>query len=93
MKLSKERVAVLAASLVDKLIAGGMIEPVGERKALAVSLDRVMLDELSAEDRINAEAKALMHKYDAEIAKGRMDEHQVFLMIKKQLVKDKGVIL
>lgn len=93
MKLSKERVAALAALLVDKLAAGGMIEPVGERKALAVSLDRVITDELSVEARINVEAKELMRKYEAEIARGHMDEHQVFLMIKKQLVKEKGAIL
>jgi hypothetical protein len=93
VKFSKERVAVLAPSLVDKLIAGGMIEPVGNRKALAASLERVITDELSVEDRINVEAKELMRKYEAEIAQGHMDEHQVFLMIKKQLVKEKGVIL
>ena len=93
MKLSKERVTVLAVSLVDKVIAGGMVEPAGGRKALAVSLERVITDELSVEDRINAAAKELMRKYEAEIAKGHMDEHQVFLMIKKQLVKEKGAIL
>lgn len=93
MKFSKERVAVLAPSLVDKLIAGGMIEPVGDRKALAASLERIITDELSVEDRINAEAKELMRKYEAQIAQGHMDEHQVFLMIKKQLVKEKGAIL
>ena len=57
MKLSKERVAALSALLVDKLTADGMIEPVGERKALVASLERVVTDELSVEDRINAQAK------------------------------------
>jgi len=93
VKLSRERVAALASVLAETLTAGGLIEPVGERKALAGSLERVITDELSVEDRINAEAKELMRKYEADIAKGRLDEHQVFLMIKKQLVKDKGAIL
>ena len=93
MKLSKERVAALSASLVDKLIAGGMIEPVGERKVLVASLERVVTDELSVEDRINAQAKELMRKYEAEIARGHLDEQDLFKMIKKQLVKEKGVIL
>ena len=93
MKLSKERVAALSASLVDKLIAGGMIEPVGERKALVASLERVVTDELGVEDRINAQAKELMRKYEAEIARGHLDEQDLFKMIKKQLVKEKGVIL
>jgi hypothetical protein len=93
MKLSKERVAGLAVLLVEKLTANGMVEPVGERKALTASLERVIIDELSVEERINAEAKTLMRKYEAEIARGQMNEQQLFKMIKKQLVKDKGVIL
>ena len=93
MKLSRERVAVLAATLADKLIAGGMIAPAGERRALTASLERVITDELSVEDRINAEAKELMRKYEAEIARGHMDEQDLFEMIKKQLVKEKGVVL
>jgi len=93
VKLSKERVAALSALLVDKLTADGMIEPVGERKALVASLERVVTDELSVEDRINAQAKELMRKYEAEIARGHLDEQDLFKMIKKQLVKDKDAIL
>jgi len=93
VKLSRERVAVLAAALADKLVAGGMIEPAGERRALVASLERVIADELSVEDRINAEAKELMRKYEAEIARGHMDEQDLFKMIKKQLVKEKGAVL
>ena len=93
MKFSKERVSGLAALLVEKLIVGGMIEPAGERKALTASLERVMTDELSVEDKINVEAKELMRKYQAEIDRGQMNEQQLFQLIKKQLVKDKKVIL
>ena len=70
-----------------------MIEPVLERRALATSLEHIMTDELMVEDRINLEAKELMRKYDAEIAKGQLNEHQLFQMIKKQLLKKKDVIL
>ncbi len=93
MKLSAERVAALAGQLVEKLVAGGMIEPVADRRVLTVSLERVIVDELNVEDRINAEAKELMRKYESEIARGRMNEQQLFQMIKKQLVKEKGVVL
>ena len=93
MKFSPERVATLAGQLVAKLMAGGMIEPVADRRVLTVSLERVIVDELSVEDRINAEAKELMRKYESEIARGQMNEQQLFQMIKKQLVKEKGVVL
>ena len=93
MKLSPERLAALASQLVAKLMADGMIEPVADRRVLTVSLERVIVDELSVEDRINAEAKELMRKYESEIARGQMNEQQLFQMIKKQLVKEKGAIL
>jgi uncharacterized protein len=93
MRLSPERVAGLAALLVDKLVAAHMLDPVLERKALVTSLERVMVHELSVEDRINAEAKELMRQHNVEIARGQLDEHQLFQMIKKQLVRDRNVIL
>ena len=93
MKLSPERIAALAGQLVEKLVAGGMIQPVADRRVLTVSLERVIVDELSVEDRINAEAKELMRKYESEIARGQMNEQQLYQMIKKQLVKEKGVVL
>jgi hypothetical protein len=93
MKLSPERIKGLAHLVLDKLITEGMLEPVIERKALAASLDQVITEELRVEDRINAEAKGLLRKYEAEIARGQLNEHELFLKIKKQLVKDKGVVL
>ncbi len=93
MKLSPERIAALAGQLVEKLVAGGMIQPVADRRVLTVSLERVIVDELSVEDRISAEAKELMRQYESEIARGKLNEQQLFQMIKKQLVKEKGVVL
>ena len=93
MKLSPERVTALAGQLVAKLVAAGMIEPVADRRVLTVSLERAIVEELNVEDRINAEAKALMRQYESEIARGQMNEQQLFQMIKKQLVKEKGVVL
>ena len=93
MRLSPERIAGLARLLVEQLIASRMVEPVLERKALAISVEHIMTEELMVEDRINLEAKELMRKYDVEIAKGQLNEHQLFQMIKKQLLKKKDVIL
>ena len=93
MKLSPERIAALAGQLVEKLVAGGMIQPVADRRVLIVSLERVIVDELSVEDRISAEAKELMRQYESEIARGKLNEQQLFQMIKKQLAKEKGAVL
>jgi len=93
MKLSKERVAHLAASLGQRLQQQGHLEVTGSPKALAESLDHVITEELSVEDKLNAEVRTLMKRYEAEIEQGQVDYQKMFLMVKKQLVKDRSVIL
>ncbi len=93
MKLSKERVAHLAASLAQRLQQQGHLEVTGAPKALAESLDHVITAELSVEDKLNAEVRTLMKRYETEIERGQVDYQKMFLMVKKQLVKDRGVIL
>jgi uncharacterized protein len=93
VKLSQPRIAGLATLIVERLINGRMLEPVRDRKSLVSSLERVISDELAVEDRINIEAKQLLRKYEAQIEAGRLNEHQLFQMIKKQLVKQKGAVL
>jgi len=94
MKLSKERVAHLAASLAQRLQQQGHLEVTGgSPKALIESLDHVITEELSVEDKLNAEVRTLMKRYEAEIEQGQVDYQKMFQMVKKQLVKDRGVIL
>ena len=93
MKLSRELVAHLAASLMQRLQQQGHLEVTGSPKALVESLDHVITEELSVEDRLNAEVRTLMKRYEAEIERGQVDYQKMFLMVKKQLVKDRGVIL
>ena len=52
MKLSPERLAGLARTLVETLTASGLIEPVSERRALTAGLERVITAEMTVEDRI-----------------------------------------
>jgi uncharacterized protein len=93
MKLSQPRVAGLAHLVIERLVKARMAEPVRDRKALESALERLIADELAVEDRINAEAKQLLHTYEAQIQAGQLNEQQLFVMIKKQLVKQRGVIL
>ena len=93
MKLSKQRVAQIAESLVASLQAHGMLECVGPRHALVEALDRAITEELSVEDRLNAEIRALMKSYEAEIERGHVDYQKMFTMIKKKLVAERGLIL
>ena len=93
MKLSRERISVMAESLASRLLAEGHLELLGEKKALAKALDQVITQELLVEDRLNAEVRELMKTYEAEIQRGGVDYQKMFTIIKNRLVKERGLIL
>ena len=93
MKLSKERVHHLAESLVTHLHEKGYVEIAGAKQALVGALEVGITEELSVEDRLNAEVRTLMKQYDAEIERGGVDYQKMFTMIKTKLVRERGVIL
>jgi uncharacterized protein len=93
MKLSKERVRKLAHSVVGQLETKGHLEVTGSRDGFVQALDEVISDELSIEDRLNAEVRSLMKQYDSEIERGGADYQKMFSMIKSKLVRERGLIL
>ena len=93
MKLSKERIAHIAESLAQRLTQQKMVALAGSHQALVETLGHAITEELSVEDKLNVEVRTLMKKYEAEIEKGQVDYQKMFLMVKKQLAKERGVIL
>jgi hypothetical protein len=93
MRLSKERVRHMAESLVGRLQQEGHIELLGDRNTLVAGLDQVMTDELSVEDRLNAEVRQLLKAYDRQIEQGQVDYQKMFQMVKQKLVRERGLIL
>ena len=93
MKLSKDRVAHIAGSVVSRIQAQGMLELLATRQGLVEGLNRVITEELSVEDRLNAEIRQLMKTYEAEIERGQVDYQKMFTMIKKKLVQERELIL
>ena len=93
MRLKRDHIAIIARTLVEQLIDHKAIRLNIPKADLVASVEQVITEELSLEDRLDAEARKILEKYEGEIEKGEMDERKMFLMIKKQLAKDRGVIL
>jgi hypothetical protein len=93
MKLSKERITTLSQALVDRLAQGGHIQPQANKADLVSALEQIITEELMVEDRLNEEVRQILKAYEAEIEKGNLDYHKMFHITKKQLVKDRGIIL
>ena len=93
MRLKRDHITTIARTLVEQLTSHKAIQLNIPKADLVASVERAMTEELSLEDRLDADVRKILEKYEREIEKGEVDERQMFLMIKKQLAKDRGLIL
>ena len=93
MRLSKERIRHLSESIAVRLQQEGQVALVGDHKAFVEQIDHAILDELSVEDRLNAEVRQLLNVYEQDIERGHMDYQRMFTLVKSKLVRERGIIL
>jgi hypothetical protein len=63
----------------------------GENEVLA-KMEQICIADLRVEDEVNREAERLLEQY-AEKMGDKIDRHKMFQLIKKQLIKDKNLII
>jgi len=93
MRLKKERITALAKTLVDQLTEQQAIRLEASKAETASALEQIITEELMIEDRLDAEVRQILETYRIQIERGQVDERRMFLMIKKQLAKERGIIL
>ena len=93
MRIPKSWVAPLARRIVGMLIAKGLIEPNVPEDELVAEAERLLMDELTVEDRLHEEVRRILKKYESEIEKGRLDYKRLFDMTKQKLVREKNLVL
>jgi uncharacterized protein len=93
MRLSKERIRHIAESLATRLQQEGQVAMVGDQKAFVEQIDHAIVEELSIEDRLNAEVRQLLQTYEQDIERGHVDYQRMFTMVKNKLARERGLIL
>lgn len=83
----------MASSVAGHLVQDGHVELVGDRKAFIEGLEQAITDELSVEDRLNAEVHKMLKVYEQQIEQGQVDYQKMFVMVKQKLVRERGIIL
>ena len=92
MLLSRDFVAYMAGEVVKRLVDAEMIEAKAP-EALSQRVRQRMADELSVEDRINDEVRKILEQYGDEMKQMGATYEEAFKVVKKQLVRDRKVIL
>jgi hypothetical protein len=92
MQFPREYVAYMAKQVLKRLSKAGLIQYDQPDYVNEVML-QVMLDELSVEDRINDEVRKILEQYGDEMKQMGATYEEAFKIVKKQLVRDRKVIL
>ncbi len=93
MKLTKQEVVDISQRILNRLISENVIEIKGKSEDVLKKIIELFTDELMVEDRLNEEVRRIMEKHRREIESGKVDGQKLFEMIKRQLVRERGLIL
>ena len=93
MRIPKTWVAIAAKRVIEGLVSKDIWEPTLSKEELIAEGERLILEELMIEDRVNAEVREILKKYASEIEKGRLDYRRMFEITKKKIVEERGLIL
>jgi hypothetical protein len=93
MRIPKTWVPLIAKKIVDDLISKELVTPKVPAGELLAETERLVMEELMVEDRVNDEVREILKKYTGEIEKGRLDYRKMFDLTKKKIVEERGLIL
>ncbi len=93
MRMTKERIRHVSSAVLERLKSQQLFDVTGSKEKLIDALEKSITDELSVEDRLNAEVRKMLKQYDAEFDSGRADYQKMFVMVKSKLVKERSIVL
>lgn len=92
MRLKEFQVKQICQKLLHTLRAKQLIVLKRGEQEILSKMEEIFIKDLKVEDEINKEAQKLLDQYEQKMGTN-IDRHKMFLMIKKQLVKDKGAVI
>jgi len=92
MRLSEFQVKNLCQKVLVSLKTKHLITFKKSEMEVLAKMQEIFIKDLKVEDAINQEAQKILSQYEAQMG-DKVDRQKMFQMIKKQLIKDKGVIV
>ena len=92
MRLTSDEIEFLSRKIIKTLVAAGKLEVDSESRVVG-DVMKVITEEMSVEDRLNEEVRAVLMQHSAEMERSNMSYTDMFKMLKKKMAKEKGIIL
>jgi hypothetical protein len=93
MRLTKHQIRSVSEGVVKEAVRRRALKLlVPDEEAFAL-VEKAIAEDLMVEDRLNEEVKQILKTYEREIEQGRADYKTMFDMVKKKLVRERGLVL
>lgn len=93
MHLKKEQVLHLSQQIFDHLKEKELMVLKTNAAEVLERIQQAIAQDLKSEESLNEEAEKILQQYKRQIAQGGLNERELFLKIKKELAKKKGIVL
>ncbi len=93
MKLSETRIDLLSERIVDVLAEQDDVRLQADDHKLRQAIRAVMIDELTVEERLDAEVRKMLDQHRSDIVMGRMNYDELFRRAKQKLIAERRIIL
>lgn len=84
---------LIAKKIMDDLRARDLIVSRVPVKELVAGAEKIIMEELMVEDRVNDEVREILKKFTGEIEKGRLDYRKVFELTKRKIIEERGFVI
>lgn len=93
MKLSDPRIDKLSEEIVDLLAEQDDVRLQADDVKLRHAIRDEVIDELTVEERLDAEVRKVLEQHRSDITMGRMNYDELFRRVKQRLISERRIIL
>lgn len=93
MGLKREDISKLAKQIVAGTRQKPFVSFHGSEEAVVAKIEEVVAKNMREEMAIEDEVKKIMERYRSQIVSGSVDAQKIYMMIKKQVAKDRNFVL
>jgi hypothetical protein len=92
MRLSPDEIQYISRKIVKVLTADRRIE-VDDEERVMEGIARTIVEELQVEDRLNEEVREVLVQHTQQMERSDVTYSEMFKKVKRELAKQKGIIL
>jgi len=92
MRLKEFQVKQLCQKVLLTLRSKQLIILKKSEAAVLAKMEEIFIKDLKVEDDLNKEAERILEQYAKQMG-DKIDRHKMFLLIKKQLIKDRNLVI